>query len=246
MLSQPESRFTFREVMEKGQILLVNLSTIGSQVREILGCFFLELMRLTALGRNSVAAESLLPFHIYCDEAHMFITDALEDLIAQTRKFGVSLMLAHQYMSQFSIRKTDALSGVGSTIIFRVDRNDAQYLTKDLLGEADVDDLRRLEVGQAIARIENHVVRVKTHSPLPIPDNHCRDRIIARSRELYYAPADEVRRAVRSRRERWMIEPMPQPSEPTPEDAAEAGRITANSRETTANLDPSALSYEVY
>lgn len=207
MLSQPESRFTLRDVMEKGQVLLVNLSTIGSQVREVLGCFLLELMRLTAISRNSAEHESLLPFHVYCDEAQMFITDALEDLIAQTRKFNVSLTLAHQYMSQFNTRKTDALSGVGSTIIFQVDRNDAQYLTKDLLGEAEVDDLRRLEVGEAITRIGNHVVRVRTDPPLEIRTGHSRDQIIARSRERYYARVDEVRTTIKTRRERWMVEP---------------------------------------
>ena len=250
MLSQPESRFTFREVMEKGQTLLVNLSTIGSQAREILGCFFLELMRLTAISRNSADAESLLPFHIYCDEAPMFITDALEDLIAQTCKFKVSLTLAHQYMSQFSIRKTDALSGVGSTIIFRVDRNDAQYLTKDLLGKADVDDLRQLEIGEAVARIGNNVVRVKTHPPLQIPGNHCRDRIIARSRALYYAPADEVRRAIRSRGKRRMIAPPPQPSQARTEvasgNAPDARQAAAGTGEYATVSDSSTLSYEVY
>ena len=200
MLSQPESRFAFPDIMERGQILLVNLSTIGSQVREILGCFFLELMRLTALGRDSADTKSLLPFHIYCDEAHRFLTDAMEDMIDETRKFGVPLTLAHQHMSQFNTRKNDALSGVGTTVIFRVNRDDAQHLTKDLRGKADLDDLRTLEVGQAIARIDNHVVRFKTRFPLEIPENHHRDRIVARSRELYCRPREEVRRIVRDRR----------------------------------------------
>ena len=249
MLSQPESRFTFRDIMEKGQVLLVNLSTIGSQVREILGCFFLELMRLTAISRNSAEAERLLPFHIYCDEAHRFLTDAMEDLIAETRKFKVSLTLAHQYMSQFNTRKTDALSGVGSTIIFQVDRNDAQYLTKDLLGEADVEDLRRLEVGQAIARIGNHVVRIRTQEPLPIPAKHCRDRIIARSRALYYAPADEVRRVIRNRRAHWTATPTPSPltrADITSADVSGAVPAPMTSRELSNGSEPSVFSYDVY
>ena len=36
--------------------------------------------------------------------------DCFEDLIAETRKYGVGLTLAHQYMSQFSERKAGALS----------------------------------------------------------------------------------------------------------------------------------------
>ena len=69
---------------------------------------------------------------MHCDEAHRFMADSLEDLIAETRKYKVSLSLAHQYMSQFGRRKTDAFSSVGFTIIFNVDSRNAGYLVKDL------------------------------------------------------------------------------------------------------------------
>ncbi len=36
--------------MEAGKILLVDLSKVGPEVREILGCFMLSLLHLTALG----------------------------------------------------------------------------------------------------------------------------------------------------------------------------------------------------
>jgi hypothetical protein len=203
MLSQPDSAFDLREVVDRGQILLVDLSTIGSGTREILGCFMLSLLHLTALSRSGRSDAERRPFHIHCDEAHRFVTDALEDLIAETRKFDVSLTLAHQFMSQFGRRKTGALSGVGSTLIFRVDAKDAQYLRKDLAGRVEVEDLVRLGLGQAIARIENEVVRVETPGPLPIPDTNGRDRIIAASKQRYYRPVDQVRRMIRHRADRW-------------------------------------------
>ena len=52
--------------------------------------------------------------------------------------------------------------------------------------------------------IGNHVVRLTTHPPVPIPEENCRESIIARSRKLYCRPVDEVRRAVRNRRTRWI------------------------------------------
>ena len=42
MLSQPENLIDFRQIMDNKMILLVNLSTIGSEVREILGCFIYD------------------------------------------------------------------------------------------------------------------------------------------------------------------------------------------------------------
>ena len=205
MLSQPDSRISFKTIMDEGGVLLVDLSSIGSQVRDILGCYMLELLRLTAATRDSTNTESLPPFHIYCDEAHRFMTDAMEDLLTESRKFGVSLTLAHQYMSQFSARKGDALAGVGSTVIFQVDDNDAKYLARHLLGEVKPKDLSRLEVGEAIARIGNHVVKLKTLDPLSIPEQHYRKEIIERSHARYYAPTDVVRDALLGRRERCSI-----------------------------------------
>ena len=209
MLSQSDTSFDLRDVMESGKILLIDLSSIGTEVREILGCFILSLLHLTALGRDSLSGEEQRPFHIYCDEAHRFVTDALEDLISETRKFKVSLTLGHQYMDQFTTRKTGALSSVGSTIIFNVDTKDAQHLRKNLQGKVELDDLITLEVGEAIARIGNEVVRVKTHYPLEKQKKHCRDMIIAQSHARYYRPVDVVRRAIRTRGELWQ-EPLAQ------------------------------------
>jgi len=181
----------------------VNLSGVGPTVRNTLGCFILSLLHQTALNRSSVAQENRKQFHIHCDEAHRFMTDSLEDLIAETRKYKVSLSLAHQYMSQFGKRKTDAFSSVGSTIIFNVDSRDAGYLVKDLQKKVKVEDLVSLEIGEAIARIGTDIVRFRTHPPLPIPETNFRDRIIEESRRRYYRPASEVRKWIRRRGDRW-------------------------------------------
>ena len=98
MLSQPESRFNFRRIMDEGMILLVNLSTLGS-MEEILGSFILTFLHLAALSRSDLAITDRKQFHIHCDEAHKFMTDSMEDLIAETRKYAVSLSLAHQFLS---------------------------------------------------------------------------------------------------------------------------------------------------
>lgn len=106
MLSQPENRLDFRRCMDEGKVVLINLSTIGSEVRDILGCFLLPIFRLTALSRADTPSNQRKPFHIYCDEAHRFVSGTIEDLVAETRKFGVSLTLAHQFMGQFSSQKS--------------------------------------------------------------------------------------------------------------------------------------------
>ena len=200
MLSQPENRINFQRIMNEGMILLVNLSTIGPMLRSVLGCFILSNLHFTALNRSNIKIEKRKQFNIYPDETHQFMTDALEDLIAETRKFNVSLNISHQYLSQFGKRKTNALSTVGSTIIFNVDKTDASYLSKDLRGLVSKDDLVSLDRGEAIARIGTDIIKLKTLPPLEIPSTNFRDRIIEESRRKYCKPIHEVKRWVKQQR----------------------------------------------
>lgn len=199
ILSQPDCAFNFRQIMDDGMILLVDLSTVGPDVRGVLGCLILSLVYLAALSRSNTPIDQRRQFHLFCDEAHKFMTDALEDLIAETRKYSVSLTLAHQYLSQFNKCQADALSSTGSTIIFNVDRNDAGRLTKDLRGLVSPDDLITLRKFEAIVRARTEIVRINTPEYRPVTGESYRDRIIAESRRRYYKRADEVRRALRSR-----------------------------------------------
>ncbi len=203
MLSQPENRFNFRKIMDEGMILLIDLSNIGKSTRQVLGCFILSILHLNALSRRGTPIDDRKQFHIYCDEAYNFLTDSVEDLIVETRKYRVSLNLAHQYLSQFSKKQMDALSTVSASIIFRVDKRDADYLAKDLQGKVKPVDLLSLRDAEAFARIGTEVVKIKTRPPLTIPENHFRSQIIEESRRQYYRPAHEARKWIRSRGDRW-------------------------------------------
>jgi len=203
MLSQPENRFNFRKIMDEGKILLIDLSNMDTNVKQVLGCFILTLLHLNALSRSSVPIEDRRQFHIHCDEAHQFMTDTLENLIAETRKYNVSLSLAHQYLSQFGRKKTDALSTVGSSVIFNVDKRDAQYLIKDLQEKVKVEELVSLGKGEAIARVGTDIVRIRTRPPLTFPCPNFKDRIIKESRSKYYKPVHEVQQLIRRRGDRW-------------------------------------------
>lgn len=199
MLSQPESRFNLREIMDEGRVLLVDLSGLGGDVRDTLGSFMLALIHLTTLERLDESKSPPKPFHVYCDEAHYFVTESLNEIIAETRKFGVSLTLAHQFMSQFP-SGTSALSSVGSAAIFGVNETDAEHLRKDFMGRVATKDLVGQGVGRAIARIGTkrgtEIVRLQTLEPLKRRPDSCRNEIIAYSREHYYEPIDVVQRRV--------------------------------------------------
>jgi Type IV secretory system Conjugative DNA transfer len=211
MLSQPENRFNIRKIMDEGMIFLINLSNVGSIVRQVLGSFMLSFFHLNALTRSNLPIQDRRQFHIHCDEAPQFMTDSpLETLISEVRKYSVDICLLNQYLSQFSLRKTDALSTVGSTIIFNANIKDAQYLRKDLQGKVSIEDIVSLKKFEAIARIETDIVKIKTLPPLQIPSINFRDRIIENSRKKYYKPAHEVKKWIRQggNRTSFSIQPL--------------------------------------
>lgn len=197
MLSQPASSFDFRDVMDTGKIVFIDLSHVGTAARDVLGSFVLSSLHLTALGRGRDLGRRHRTFNIYCEEAHRFTTDLLEGLLVEMRRFAVNLTLSHQFLGQFGAHMADALSVVGSTIIFRVNATDAGYLAKAVQDKAGTLDLVSLQRGQAIARIDNHVVQLNTIPPQEIPQHHFREEIMARCHQLYCLPSPEIPRTLR-------------------------------------------------
>ena len=197
MLSQPESRFNFREIMDTRKVLLVDLSGLGFELRGLLGSFILTLLHIAAVSRSNIRFEERHPFHIYCDEAHLFLPSTFEDLIPEVRKFAVDLTMAHQYLNQFGQKARDSILTAGSTIIFNVDLHDARYLSKDLRDRIKPEEIAAFKVGEAVARIGTEIVRIKTPAPSILPAVNFRQRIIDESHRKYYKPASEIREAIK-------------------------------------------------
>jgi hypothetical protein len=201
---QTESAINLRQVMDRHEVLLINLSNVGSETQSIIGCLMLSLFQMEAMTRAQKAATERNRFFIHVDEAAQFVTRALQSMLVQTRKFQVGLTLAHQYFSQFYEDQVDALSTVGNTVIFRTNRRDAEHLCKDLQDKVKPEDIIGLKRYQAIARIGTEVVRFQCRPPRPGLSPSFKDRIVARSRQLYYKTAEEVRQAIARRHERWV------------------------------------------
>jgi len=200
MLSQPQSKIAFREIMDTGKILLIDLSEVGAETRDLLGSFVLSLMHIATLSRSSISKDRRKPFHIYCDEAHRFVDSPIENSIVESRKFNVSYTLANQYLGQFSNKMRDSITTAGSTIIFNVDIHDAKYLTKDLQGLVSPEDVSTFEVGDAIARIGTNIVQIRTRPPIETFNQGSREDIIEYSHSNYYLSSAMIRDQLKSSR----------------------------------------------
>ena len=73
------------------------------------------------------------PFHVVVDEAHLFQESLLSEMLAEGRKFGLALAVAHQHMGQLTPSLRDALQGNASSVIaFRTSVRDAPEVEERL------------------------------------------------------------------------------------------------------------------
>jgi hypothetical protein len=136
-IGQPRSALNLRDILDAQKILIVALpqGQLSITKASLIGALVLSALHLTALGRSNRA-----PFHVYIDECHHFGTATLTEMLSGIRKFGVSLVLGHQYIDQVPDAFRAALIGtVGTTVAFRVGVNDAAILAEEFgLNREDV------------------------------------------------------------------------------------------------------------
>jgi type IV secretory pathway TraG/TraD family ATPase VirD4 len=147
ILLQPKSAFDVRQVMDEGKILLVNLAKgkIGEDTAALLGSLLVSSLSVAALSRADIPEESRRDFWVYLDEFHTFTTLSTATKLSELRKYGVGLILTHQFLSQIDRPIRDAILGnVGTLISFRLGATDARLLEQESLPEFSAEDLIRL------------------------------------------------------------------------------------------------------
>lgn len=124
VLGQTNRCLDLKEIMDNGEILIVNLARknkLSPDNVRLLGTLLTSDLFLLAVARDQVKAKRR-PFTLYIDECSEFVTDDVERMLDETRKFGLHVVLAHQRLSQLRKRSElmlDAVMGGAHTkIIF--------------------------------------------------------------------------------------------------------------------------------
>ncbi len=138
IISQERSSFSFRQAMDTKKIILVKLSKgkIGDLNANLLGMIVINKILMAALGRANVPEEEREDFYLYIDEFQNFLTDSIEIILSEARKYKLNLIIAHQYLGQLvknnDTKFRDAIFGnVGTKIAFRIGVDDAEMLAKE-------------------------------------------------------------------------------------------------------------------
>lgn len=118
----------FRDLMDQGKILLVDLSELGEGNGELLGALIVFDILRAALSRSNMPERARRPFHLFADEFERFMTTAFPRIIDEGRKFKLSSVLAHQHRGQLSGASIGSTLGIKNKVIFRVNSADAATL----------------------------------------------------------------------------------------------------------------------
>jgi len=138
MIAEPKKVIHFRNVMDEGKILLINLAKgkIGSDASNLLGGLIVTTIGLAAYSRAEVPEEKRRSFYFYVDEFQNYSTLSFANMLAELRKYKVGMILANQYLYQLEADVRHAVLGnCGTLVCFRVGPEDAGYLEKEFASE---------------------------------------------------------------------------------------------------------------
>lgn len=102
IIGQSKSSFDFRECMDNGKILLINLSKgkIGEENSNFLGLILVPKILMAAMSRQDISEEKRRDFFVYVDEFQNFATPDFAQILSEARKYRLSLTVANQFIGQ--------------------------------------------------------------------------------------------------------------------------------------------------
>lgn len=204
IVAQPRTRVNFRDAMDSGKIIIVNLSKgkLGERTSSFLGSLFVTQLQLAAMSRADVPERDRRPFYLYVDEFHNVATSSFASILSEARKFRLGLCLATQFLDQVDDVTLQAVFGnVGSMLVFAVGPTDADVLAEQLSGDVAASDLIALPNYRAYVRlmidgVSKPAFSMETIKPTLLEDPNRADTVREQSRRRYARPAERVGSAV--------------------------------------------------
>jgi hypothetical protein len=207
IIGQTKSSFDIREMMDGKKILLMNLSKglVGETNMRLLGSMLTTRIFLGAMSRAGLSAVEMakLPhFYFYVDEFQNFANETFSEILSESRKYKLNLVIAHQYIEQMEEEVRDAVFGnVGTTVVFRVGPFDAEVLEKvfapKFLKEDIVSlDKRQVYLSLMIDGVGSAPFSAVTIPPIEPPATSYRDMIIDSSRKQFTAARSNIEESI--------------------------------------------------
>lgn len=147
IIGQVKSKINLREVMDSGKILIIRLPVglLGETNSQLLGGLLVTKIQQAAMSRIDVPESQRRDFTLIIDEFQNFANESFVKILAEARKYHLSLVIGHQYIEQVPEEITAGIFGnVGTIINFRVGPKDAEFIEPQYEPYLTVQDLVNL------------------------------------------------------------------------------------------------------
>lgn len=172
-----KSSFDIADLLNEGKIILINArqSDLSSTGATILGTFFFAELNIMALQRAKQPVEKRTPVYVYADECQNFLTEKIDKLLSEARKYGVYITLANQHFGQFEGRSRLKKSILANTAI-KIFGSGSEKGGADIENELAFEFSPNIELGSGkfICRVtpkKGALLQVNSHLLPPLENN---------------------------------------------------------------------------
>ncbi|MEK9132350.1 MAG: type IV secretory system conjugative DNA transfer family protein [Patescibacteria group bacterium] len=215
IIGQAKSAFDFFKVMQEGKILLMNLAKgeTGEINSKLLGLIAVSKLQMAALKRQKVEKSERRDFFLYIDEFQNYVTESIEVILSEARKYRLGLNMAHQYLAQLEggeakkgakkVSLKDAVFGnVGSIMCYKIGAQDSEYMGKEMAPVFSDQDLVNLDKYKACMKLSIDTQPSRPFSITPVNpytdsgDKNLGEALKQLSRLKYGRPREYVSREI--------------------------------------------------
>jgi hypothetical protein len=197
ILGQWRPSVDLADIIGRRRILIVRApkGALGESQASLLGSMVVSGLMQAAMAQPG----ERVAHHLYIDEFQNFTTDSLATILAEARKFKLSLTIGNQFIEQLPPLIRSAVFGnVGTIVSFRVGAQDAERLAhecRDIAANQFID----LKQGQVIVKTMGEggqPLTFRGRTELPRPGVGTSRRVVAKTRRAHTTPRHVVEKRI--------------------------------------------------
>jgi hypothetical protein len=157
IIGQHRTTLDIPRCLDEGRLLLARLpkGRLGEDTSSLLGSLLVARVWQATTARAAAPPHERRDCTLLIDEVQNFLNlpMRLADILAEARKYRLSLGLAHQYLGQLRPELRDGLTNARTKIYFQLSPEDAGAVRAEVRPELDDYDLERLPAHSAAVRL---------------------------------------------------------------------------------------------
>ena len=138
IFGQVSNKIHPRNIMDERKIFIVNLAkgAIGDDAARMIGALLIAQFFSASLTRRDIPEGERADFSLVVDEFPSFPTTVIANILSESRKYRLNVVLANQFLGQLDEETEDAIFGnPGAIVSFRVGETDGALLSKHFGGD---------------------------------------------------------------------------------------------------------------